>query len=187
MGLQDLLQRVLLLFGVGFLIANVLVIADLIRFRLKKPSALLVWQGEKPRYYGFSLALGVMLGLLFVFKLFVQHRPISTLLGESMMFVYYGYALPLSTRIARGFYQDGIWSDTGFMKWAQISAVSWKEEESVTLVLISHFRNIAKRLEVPGNLYGQARRLLRDQIKAHAIHIGGTGLDLGSRDEADAV
>jgi hypothetical protein len=54
-------------------------------------------------------------------------------------------------------------------------------------VLISHFKNIARRLEVPGNLYGQARRLLRDQIKAHAIHIGGTGLDLGSRDEADAV
>ena len=117
---------------------------------MRKRSALLVWQGEKPRFYGFSLALGVMLGLLFVFKLFVQHRPIQTLLGESMMFVYYGYALPLSTRIARGFYRDGIWSDTGFMRWAQISAVSWKEEGPVTLVLISHFKNIARRLEVPG-------------------------------------
>jgi hypothetical protein len=187
MGLQEALQRILFLFGIGFLIANVVVIADLIRFRLRKRSALLVWQGEKPRLYGVSLALGVLLGLLFVFKLFVQHRPIQTLLGESMMFVYYGYALPLSTRIARGFYRDGIWSDSGFLKWAQISAVSWKEEGRVTLVVISQFRNIAKRLEVPGDLYGQARRLLRDQIKAHAIHIGGTGLDLGSRDEADAV
>jgi len=187
MGLQDLLQRILFLFGVGFLIANVLVILDLLRFWFRKRSALLVWQGEKPKFYGFSLALGVMLGLLFVFKLFVQHRPIQTLLGESMMFVYYGYALPLSTRISRGFYKDGIWSDTGFMKWAQISAVSWKEEGAVTLVLISHFRNIARKLQVPGNLYGQARRLLRDQVKRHAIHIGGTGLDLGSRDEADAV
>ena len=74
------------------------------------------------------------------------------------------------------------------MKWAQISAVSWKEEGThITLVLVSHFKSIAKRLEVPGHLYGQARRLLRDQVKAHAIHIGGTGLDLGSRDEADAV
>jgi len=187
MALQVLLQRILFVFGVGFLIANLLVVLDLVRFNLRKRSALLVWQGEKPRFYGFSLALGVMLGLLFAFKLFVQHRPIQTLLGESMMFVYYGYALPLSTRIARGFYKDGIWSDTGFMKWAQISAVSWKEEGSVTLILISHFRNIARRLEVPGNLYGQARRLLRDQVKAHAIHIGGTGLELGSRDESDSV
>jgi hypothetical protein len=187
MALQDLLQRILFLFGVGFFIANLFVFADLIRFRLWKRSALLVWPGEKPRFYGFSLALGVMLGVLFVFKLFVQHRPLNTLLGESMMFVYYGYALPLRTRISRGFYRHGIWSDTGFLKWAQISAVSWKEEGTVTLILISHFRNIAKRLQVPGNLYGQSRRLLRDQVKAHALHIGGIGLDLGSRDEADAV
>jgi hypothetical protein len=184
---QDLLQRVLFLFGLGFFVANLLVFVDLIRFRVRRRSALLIWPGEKPTYYGFSLALGVVLGVLFVFKLFVQHRPISTLLGESMMFVYYGYALPLSTRISRGFYRDGIWSDTGFMRWAQISAVSWKEEDGVTLVLVSRFRQIARKLSVPGTLYGQARRLLRDQVKAHAIHIGGTGLDLGSREEADAV
>src|SRR5437588_69656 len=95
---------------------------------------------------------------------------------QRILFLFYGYALPLQTRIARGCYREGIWSDSGFMRWAQISAVSWKEEGRVTLVVISHFKNIAKRLEVPGNLYGQARRLLRDQIKAHAIHIGGTGL-----------
>ena len=73
------------------------------------------------------------------------------------------------------------------MQWAQISAVSWKEEERVTLLLISHVRNIARRLEVPGPLYGQARKLLREKIKAHDIHFGGAGLDLGSRDESDAV
>ena len=74
------------------------------------------------------------------------------------------------------------------MKWGQISAVSWKEEGGrVALLLISHFRNIARRLDVPGPLYGQARKLLREKIKAQAIHIGGAGLDLGSRDDADAV
>ena len=96
-----------------------------------------------------------------------------------MMFVYYGYAFPLSTRIARGFYGDGVWSDSGFMRWGQISAVSWKEEGRVTLILISHFRNIARRLEVPAHLYGQARRVLRDKVKAHDIHIAGAGSDLG--------
>jgi len=187
LSVQVLLQRILFVFGVGFFIANVLILADLVRFRLRRRSALLVWQADKPRYYAFSLALGVVLGLLFVFKLFVQHRPLNTLLGESMMFIYYGYALPLSTRISRGFYRDGVWSDSGFMRWAQIAAVSWKEEGGVTLVLVSRFRQIARTLSVPGHLYGQARRLLRDQVKAHAIHIGGTGLDLGSREEADAV
>jgi len=184
---EVVLPQILFLFGVGFLFANLKVVADLIRFRVRKASALLVWQNPKPRFYGFSLALGVVLGLLLAFKLFVQRRTADQVFGEAMMFVYYGYALPLSTGIARGFYRDGVWSDTGFLRWRQISAVSWREDGPVTLILISRIRQIARRLEVPGNLYGEARRVLRDRIKAHDIHIGGSGLNLGTRDEADAV
>lgn len=184
---ESLLPQLLFFFGIGFFAANMKVIVDLLRFRVRRNSALLVWENPKPRYYGFALALGVILGLLVVFKIFIQGRPPGQLFGEIMMFVYYGYAFPLSTRIARGFYRDGVLSDRGFMPWGQISAVSWKEEGAVTLVLISHFRSLARRLEVPGHLYGQARRLLRDKVKAHDIHIGGAGLDLGSRDEQDAV
>ena len=114
------------------------------------------------------------LGLLLAAKL-VRKEP-DRAFGEAMMFVYYGCAFPLSTRIARGFYGDGIWSDSGFMRWAQISAVSWKEERGVTLILISHFRNIARRLDVPAHLYGQARRVLRDKVREHALRIGGSGL-----------
>lgn len=188
MSAQEILPQVLFLFGVGFLVANLKVTADLVLFRLRRKTALLVWEAVKPPYYGFTLALGVMLGLLLAFKLFVQHRPLPQLFGEAMMFVYYGYVFPLSTKISRGFYRDGVWSDSGFMKWGQISAVSWKEEGGrVALLLISHFRNIARRLEVPGPLYGQARKLLREKIKAQDIHIGGAGLDLGSRDDTDVV
>jgi hypothetical protein len=184
---RDVLTQVLFVFGVGFLIANLKVIADLIRFRVRKASALLIWENPKPRFYGFSLALGVMLGALLLFKLWVQRRPPDQLFGEAMMFVYYGYAFPLSTRISRGFYRDGVWADTGFMRWAHISAVSWKEDGGVTLVLVSRLRQMARRLRVPGTLYGEARRVLRDKVKDHDIHIGGAGLDLGSRDDADAV
>jgi hypothetical protein len=187
MDVQVLLPRVLFLFGVGFLVANVKVVVDLLRFRARKRAALLTWAGPKPRFYGFCLALGVTLGLLLAFKLFVLQRPIHQLFGEAMMFVYYGYAFPLSTKIARGFYRDGIWADSGFMRWGQISAVSWREGDRVTLVLISRLRQIARKLEVPGNFYGEARRLLRDKIKTHDIRIGGAGLDLGTRDDADAV
>ena len=183
----DLLTQILFVFGLGFLAANVKVVADLLRFRARRRSALLVWQNPKPPYYGFTLALGVILGVLVAFKLFVQRRPPDQLFSEVMMFVYYGYAFPLSTRIARGFYRDGVWSDSGFMRWGQISAVSWREEGAVTLVLISQVRAVARRLQVPGHLYGQARRLLRDKVKAQAIHIRGSGLDLGARDDQDAV
>jgi hypothetical protein len=179
--------RLLFLFGLGFLAANIKLVADLLRFQRRKRSAVLVWEATKPRTYGFSLALGVVLGILLAVKLLIMGRPPGQLFGETMMFVYYGYAFPLSTRISRGFYEDGVWADSGFMPWGRISAVSWKEERAVTLILISRMRNIARRLEVPGHLYGQARRVLRDKVKAHDIHIGGTGLDLGSRDETDAV
>ena len=184
---ESLLPQVLFLFGIGFFAANVKVIADLLRFRIRKASALLVWENPKPAYYGFALALGAVLGVLVAFRIFVLGRAPDQLFGEVMMFVYYGYAFPLSTRIARGFYRDGVWSDRGFVPWGHIAAVSWKEEGAVTLVLISHVRQTARRLVVPGPMYGQARRLLQDKIRAHDIHLGGAALDLGSRNEQDAV
>ena len=148
-----LAPRLLLLFGLGFLVANIIVARDLVRYHRGKRSALLIWSVAKPRYYGFSLALGVILGLLLVLEVSLK-RPSYSLFGEAMMFVYYGYLFPLSTRIARGFYQDGVWSDSGFMPWSQISAVSWKDEGAVTLVLISHGQQ-------PGAPPGGARAPIR--------------------------
>ena len=186
-GFAWLAPRLLFVLGLGFLAANLKVTADLVRYQWRRRFALLTWENPKPRYYGLNLGLGVILGLLIAYKLFIMQRQPDQIFGEAMMFVYYGYAFPLSARISRGFYRDGVWSDGGFMRWTQISAVSWKDDGRITLILISHFRNIARRLEVPGPLYGEARRVLRDKIRDHALHIGGSGLDLGSRNEEDAV
>ena len=177
--------RVLFVLGVGFLVANIKVALDLFRYRRHRRAALLTWRGQRPAYYRLNMLLAVTLGLLLAAKL-IRQEP-ERAFGEAMMFVYYGCVFPLSTRISRGFYDDGIWSDSGFMRWAQISAVSWKEEGRITLVLISHFRNIARRLEVPAHLYGEARRVLKDKIRDQALHIRGAGLDLGLRDGGDAV
>jgi hypothetical protein len=185
--LAELLWWVLFLFGIGFLIANLKIVVDLIRFRVRKASALLIWQGPKPRYYRFCIALGVVLGVLIAVKLFVLNRPKPQVFGEAMMCLYYAYAFPASTRIGRGFYKDGIWSDGGFMPYGHISALSWKDEGRVTLVIVSRLKLIARRLEVPGHVYGEARRLLRDLVKTHNIEIRGSGLDLGSRDDRDVV
>ena len=178
--------RLLLLFGLGFLVANILAARELVRYHRSKRTALLIWTAPKPRYYAFSLALGVVLGLLIIIEVSLK-RPSFSLFGEAMMFVYYGYLFPLSTRIQRGFYQEGVWSDSGFMPWSQISAVSWKDEGIVTLVLISHGNSLARRLDIPGHRYGEARRVLLDRIKAHDIQMGGSGLNLGTREEGDSI
>jgi hypothetical protein len=182
-----LAPRLLLLFGLGFLVANLRLGAALWAYRRRVRSALLVWEAAKPRFYGFSLALGVILGVLLLVEVVGLRRSPPSIFGEAMMFLYYGYTFPLSTRIRRGFYGEGVWSDSGFMRWSEISAVSWKEEPTLTLVLVSHARSLARHLQIPGNLYGQARRLLQDRIRAHDIRIGGAGLDLGSREGTDTV
>jgi hypothetical protein len=129
-----------------------------------------------------------MLGLLVLFKAWFQLRPPAQLFGELMMFVYYGYMLPFSTRIQRGLYGDGVWTDTGFMPYAQIGGISWRDGDPTVLIVISRHKMLARRLEIPGPFQGEVRRVLRDKIATHAIEIdSGPGLHLGERDARDSV
>jgi hypothetical protein len=176
---------ILLLLGIGFLVANLRLMVEYVRYLRRRRHALLTWPGPKPPHYGLTLALGVVTGLLTVFKIAVVHRQAF---GETMMFLYFGYLVPLSTRIGRGFYEDGIWADSTFIPYNEVGGLSWREgEHSVSLVVISRLRMLARRLAVPVEHYGAARRLLRDKIGQHEIHFSGTGLDLGTRDERDGA
>lgn len=180
---QPILTGILLLLGVGYLIANARLLLEYARYRTRRRATLLVWAAPKPPYYGLSLAIGVALGVLVFYKvIFIRQQAF----GETMMFVYYAYLLPLSRRIGRGFYEEGIWADTDFIPYNEIGGITWREDEqTATLILISRLRNLARRLSVPGDKYGAARRVLRDKIGEHAIHFSGTGLDLGEHDERD--
>ena len=185
MSVFEILNRVLLLLGVGYLVANARLILEYVTYRRRRRGALLVWPGVKPPGYGIALGIGVVLGVILFYKLVFLHRPVF---GEAMMFLYYAYLLPLSRRIGRGFYEDGIWGDTAFVPYNEVGGISWREaEHSVTLVVISRLRNLARRLSVPVEHYAAARRLLRDKIAAHDIHFTGTGLDLGGHDERDEI
>ena len=173
----------LLVLGAVFLAANARLVLQYVRYLRRRSRALLTWYGAAPPYYGVGLALGVTLGvLLIVNMLFFRRIPF----GVSMMFIYYAYLVPLSRRIGRGFYEDGIWADSGFIPYNEVGGISWREgEHSVSLVIISRLRKLARRLAVPMEHYAAARRLLRDKIGDHEIHFSGTGLDLGAHDERD--
>ena len=130
----------------------------------------------------------VMLGLLLFFSIFVARRPATSVFGELMMFLYYGYLLPLSTRIMRGLYADGLWTDSGFMAYADIGGLSWKAGTESTLVLASRVRAFARTLHIPGTRLGEVRKLLREKIGEHANEFdGGPGLHLGERDTRESV
>ena len=185
--LSEVAPQILFLLGLGFLVANLRLGLDWLRFLRRRSSAELTWRGSKPRYYGMQLGLGVVLGLLLLYDTIFLHRPAPQLFGVAMMFVYYGYAMPLSLRIGRGFYADGIWSESGFVPYWKIGAVSWREGKDPALVIVSRLRSLARRLTVPGVHYAAARRLLRDKIAAHDIQLMHTGLELGAHDERDDV
>ena len=175
---MDTMSRVLLLLGVGFFCANMRLLAQFVRYLKIRSSALLTWPGRKPPFYGLLLVLGAVLALLIVYKLAVLRQHPIQVFGESMMLVYYAYALPLSLRIGRGFYQDGIWADGGFIPYSRIGGMSWREGEQVTLVMIYRMRTFARALVVPDPLLrrrppppaGQDRR------PRHSVHRQGARL-----------
>jgi len=180
----NLVTSILFLLGFGFLVANTRLAIQYLQYRKRvRGGALLTWLGPKPPYYLMALGIGIVMGLLVMVNIYYR-RPVF---GETMMFIYYAYLFPLSRSIKRGFYQDGIWADTVFIPYNQVGGVSWREgKHSVTLVIVSRLRNLARRLSVPGDKYGAARRLLRDKIGEHEISFFDT-LDLGGHDERTGI
>ena len=184
---MNFLPQLLIIIGVGFLIADLRLFLQFVQFRRLRSSAVLTWPGRQPPFYRLLLGLGAVLSVLIVYKLAFLRLPLRNVFGETMMLVYYAYALPLSLKIGRGFYEDGIWADAGFIPYSHIGGLTWREGEELTLVLIHRVRAFARRLVVPQTHYGAARRLLRDKIAAHDIHFTGKPLDLGMHDERDDV
>ncbi len=179
------LPRLLLLFGLGFLAAGARALYLHVQYWRRRRSALLLWRAPKPPFYAMQVGIAVALAFLLLYNLFFRVPPLATLFGEAMMFLYYAYAVPITARIERGFYRDGVWSDTGFVKYARIGGISWREGKEPVLLLVVEGGGTARSLAVPGRHYGAVRRLLRDLIAQHTIRPAGHGLDLGLKDERE--
>jgi hypothetical protein len=182
---QQAVAILLAAIGVGFLLANLRIVYQLLRFARLKSSALLTWPGRSRSYPRLALVMGIVLAFVIAVKLVVLHR--LDVFGESMMLLHYVYLVPLDERIGRGFYQDGLWLDSGFLPYAAIGGLTWRDTPEPTLVVLPRMRRLARRLVVPPEYYGAARRLLRDKITGHDIHFTGKALDLGAHDEREDV
>jgi hypothetical protein len=184
---MQLLPVVLLVLGIGFLAANLRLLASFIRFTRVRSTAVLTWPSPRPPFYALFIGLAIVLALLVIIKLFVQQRPPADAFAVFMMMLYYGYLIPLSLRIRRGFYEEGIWAEGGFLRYSDIGGVAWREQPEVTLLLIPRMKRLAHRLVVPEQHYGAVRRLLRDRIAEGQIAFAGAPLDLTDRDQREDV
>ena len=184
--LSETVGVVLFALGIGFLIANLCIFWQFFYYLRLRSTALVTWPREKPQFYGWLLAFGVVAGVLGFINLVIQQRPPTQALGEGMMFVYYAYALPLKQRIGQGLYASGIWCDRGFVAYQAIGGLSWREDSKITLMIINRVRRLALSLAVPQIHYGEVRRLLRDKIETHDIAFSGKTFDLGT-DEREFI
>ncbi len=184
--MADSLGTLLSLFGVGFLAANLVTAGVCIQDWRRRHHALLAWRMPPTRFAALPVLISVGLGLLIVYKLVVLEWPVWRLFGEAMMLTYYGYLYPLSLRLKRGFFEQGVRFDRGFARWEDITGLTWHHEGPPVLVA-AHRHQQAGRLTVPLEHLGAARRLLRDRIAARQIHFTPGPLDLGGHDEREDV
>ena len=181
------LDRLLFIFGVGFLAANILGVAQFLRARARRDRAILVWPPPRPPLAPLFLLIGLILLLLILYNFVTQRARIPQIFGESMMLVYYLAVVHLKARLRLGVYADGIWTDSGLVPWSRIDALSWQEKPRLSLLVVSRARSVARRLTVPADLYGQARHVLRERVAAHDLKLGGAGLTLGLHDGGEDV
>ena len=173
--------------GAGFLVFNLYLFYQYFRNRRLQSQALVTWTPPLPPLFRLFTWVGAILAIVVFYKITVLKLAPQYVFGETMMLVYYIYTMPLGHKIRRGFYEDGIWADGGFIPYIKIGGLTWREGETPTLVILYRWRSFARKLAVPDPLYGQARRVLRDKIAAHDIHFTGKTLDLGLHDERDDV
>lgn len=184
--LAGALRQALVVLGVIFVFVDVRVGSVLFSWWRRRRGARLVWPAPRPPFYAVNLAIGVMLGILLLVTALLVPRPAASVFGIAMMFIYYGYLLPLSTRIRRGLYEDGIWTDSGFMPYDEVGGLTWSGTD--TLVLASRQKAVGRRLVVPGPHLGEVRHVLREMIGSHAIVFDeGPGLHLGTRDTRESA
>ena len=135
-----ILPGALLVLGLGFLVANLRLALEQLRYLRQRSQARLVWPSRRPAYYGLYRPMGVTLALVIIVKLLILRWPPLQVFGETMMFLYYACLLPLSLRIRRGFYEDGLWLESGFLPYTAIGSLTYGESGDLTSPSFSLFK-----------------------------------------------
>src|SRR5690349_8170 len=108
-----ILNAALYVLGVGFFLFDCYLLYQYVRNRRLQRAALVTWPPPRPPLYALFLWVGAVLAIVIFYKLAVLRLRPEYVFGETMMLIYYVYAMPLSQNVRRGLYEDGIWTDGG--------------------------------------------------------------------------
>lgn len=140
-------------------------------FRRVRRTAVLTWPARRPPHLVFLLGLGVLSAALAVIH-GVLDRPFHHVYSQAVMALYFIFFVPLLARIPLGFYEEGVWADTGFLPYAKIGRLAFRESPEIVLILMPRgSRRAAFHLPVPPEDYGAARKVLEEKIRARALKV----------------
>jgi hypothetical protein len=124
------------------------------RFRSLAKSSILSWESPRPWFFGLCLGIGFFMVVM------------------TFLAIFYTVVFPLSFRIRKGFYATGIWAEHRFLPYREIRWLGWRERPEIVLALRGEDRFLRQSydiLRVPGDYYGQARRILADRIEDQTL------------------
>ena len=165
---ETMLTVVLVGIGVYFSVLLARGLAGYLRFRRLWPTAVVTWPGR--RSTGFALVLGVV-SLAVALLNTSLGRPFLHLWGQYATAAYFILMVPLSSRIRLGLYRDGIWADTGFLPWARIGRMTFREGQEIVLILLQRGAARAFRLDVPAEEYGAVRKVIEEKVRMGVLNV----------------
>ena len=167
---ENALSAVLLGLGVYFSVLLIRGMRGYLLFRKVRPTALLTWPVPRSAQLPFLLALGVVATGVTALNAYLD-RPLHHVLSQALMAAYFIGMVPLCRRIRLGFYDEGVWADTGFLPYANIGRIAFRESPEIVLILLPRGRSGSFRLPVPPEEYGAVRKVLEEKIRARVVNI----------------
>lgn len=167
--------------AVVFSIWIAVVLVRYVQYRRVAGGSILSWAPPRPWYYSVCLGIGFFMVFLTGLSAFVLRRPALVVVSQALMAIFYTSVFPLVFRIRRGFYRTGIWAEGGFVPYRSIRWLGWKEAPEIVLAMRAEGRFRGQRyafLRVPGDHYGQARRILADRIDGESLSLETSVLGL---------
>ena len=165
---ETMLTVVLVGIGVYFSFLLARGLAGYLRFRHMRPTAVVTWTGRRSTH--FALVLGVVSLAVAILNTSLE-RPFLHLWGQYATAAYFILMVPLSARIRLGLYRDGIWADSGFLPYARIGRMAFREGSEIVLILLQRGAAWAFRLSVPPEEYGAVRKVIEEKIRERVVNV----------------
>lgn len=167
---ETALSVVLIGLGLYFLVLLIRGLRGYLLFRKVRPTALLTWPVPRSGQFPFLLALGVVATAVTALNAYLE-RPLHHVVSQALMAAYFILMVPLCQNIRLGFYDQGVWADTGFLPYAKIGRIAFRETPEIVLILLPRGRSGSFRLPVPPEEYGAVRKMLEEKIRARVVNI----------------